>query len=81
MEIDSSDPIITFEISTRAEDEIEDILQLGLLDHVEDILGESAVSLACIWTSNLTIVSVHREDRNHLFSKSSQSTVGGTAIV
>ncbi|OPB37847.1 hypothetical protein A0O28_0101310 [Trichoderma guizhouense] len=38
MEIDSSDPIITFEISTRAEDEIEDILQLGLLDHVEDIL-------------------------------------------
>ncbi|KAF3060408.1 hypothetical protein CFAM422_011217 [Trichoderma lentiforme] len=38
MEIDSSDPIITFEISTRAEDETEDILQLELLDHVEDIL-------------------------------------------
>lgn len=40
MEIDSSDPIIRFEISTNAEDETENILQLELLDHVEDILGE-----------------------------------------
>ncbi|QYS96590.1 hypothetical protein H0G86_003829 [Trichoderma simmonsii] len=38
MEIDSSDPIIRFEISTSAEDGAEDILQLELLDHVEDIL-------------------------------------------
>ncbi|KAL6837029.1 hypothetical protein V8C40DRAFT_279046 [Trichoderma camerunense] len=38
MELDSSDPIIRFEISTSAEDVTEDILQLELLDHVEDIL-------------------------------------------
>ncbi|KAK4064616.1 hypothetical protein Trihar35433_8133 [Trichoderma harzianum] len=38
MEIDSSDPILRFEISTSAEDGAEDILQLELLDHVEDIL-------------------------------------------
>ncbi|KAJ4862368.1 hypothetical protein T069G_03322 [Trichoderma breve] len=38
MEIDSSDPIIRFEISTSAEDVTEDILQLELLDHVENIL-------------------------------------------
>lgn len=81
MEIDSSDPIIRFEISTSAEDGAEDILQLELLDHVEDILGESAVSLACIRTLNLTIISVHREDRDHFFSKFSQSAVGGTTIV
>ncbi|KAL7961142.1 hypothetical protein V8C34DRAFT_320354 [Trichoderma compactum] len=38
MELDSSDAIIRFEISTRAEDETEGTLQLELLDRVEDIL-------------------------------------------
>ncbi|KAL6816503.1 hypothetical protein J3E69DRAFT_375188 [Trichoderma sp. SZMC 28015] len=49
MELDSSDPIIQFEISTGAEDQIEDILQLELLDCVEDILengdAENTVAL------------------------------------
>ncbi|KAK4061484.1 uncharacterized protein Triagg1_10341 [Trichoderma aggressivum f. europaeum] len=37
-ELDSSDPMIRFEISTRAEDETEGTLQLELLSRVEDIL-------------------------------------------
>ncbi|KAL6794366.1 hypothetical protein J3E68DRAFT_427846 [Trichoderma sp. SZMC 28012] len=49
MEIDSSDPIIRFEISTNAEDETEDILQLELLDHVENILEK----IGAIFSQNL----------------------------
>ncbi|KAK0757687.1 hypothetical protein N5P37_009701 [Trichoderma harzianum] len=49
MEIDSSDPIIQFEISTGAEDQTEDILQLELLDCVEDILEK----IGTIFSQNL----------------------------
>lgn len=80
MELDSSDPIIRFEISTRAEDEFEGTLQLELLDRVEDILGESAVSLAYPWASNLTIISVHREDSKHPFSRLREIAVASTGI-
>ncbi|KAL7791698.1 hypothetical protein V8C43DRAFT_322399 [Trichoderma afarasin] len=49
MELDSLDPIIRFEISTSAEDQTEDILQLELLGHVEDILEK----IGTIFSQNL----------------------------